>query len=379
MSRTENNHTIGPYILHDVIGQGGMGCVYHAYQPSVERDVVIKVITAPFAGHPAFLQRFEIEARANARLQHPHILPIYDSGVDDGRPYLVMAFLPGGTLTRRIASRPGGIPLKEVVRVTAQMASALDYAHQAGVVHRDIKPDNVLFDMQGNAYLADFGIALFMQNVGRSAAKPVGTGAYMAPEVALGGGAGPASDIFSLGVLVFEMLTGRRPNENDDTQLSMSERGWLNPLDVRVWRPELPPGVGVVVQQALHAVPSARPPTAMAFAQTLAQAAGLSQPAYLDSLKALIERNNSTNEAIPTPPPDIDLADLPALPVHNTPPPDELGGSFDLKTKVHVPPSPSPVDKLSRTMPALLTAGLVILLVGLFVLLMLSLAHTPVY
>jgi len=375
VSRTEDNHTIGPYILHEVIGQGGMGCVYHAYQPSVERDVVIKVITSPFAGHPAFLQRFEIEARANARLQHPHILPIYDSGVDDGRPYLVMAYLPGGTLTRRIATRPGGIPLKEVVRVTAQMSSALDYAHQAGVIHRDIKPDNVLFDMQGNAYLADFGIALFMQNAGRSAAKPVGTGAYMAPEVALGGGAGPSSDIFSLGVLVFEMLTGRRPNENDDTQMSMSERGWLNPLDVRVWRPELPPGVGVVVQQALHAVSSARPPTAMAFAQALAQAAGLSQPGYLDSLKALIEHKNASEEALPTPPPDID----PVLPVHNTPPPDDVGGLPGLRTKVHVPPSPSTVEKLSRTMPALLTTGLVILLVGLFVLLMFSLAYTPVY
>src|SRR5690606_23521971 len=150
---------LGPYTLEEVIGRGGMGVVYRARQPSTSRDVAVKVIGAAYARQAAFLRRFEQEAQAGARLQHPHILPVLDAGVAGGQPYLVTAYLPGGTLAAQIAAHPGGLPLDEAVRLSAQLAAALDYAHAAGVIHCDVKPGNVLLDAQGNAYLADFGIA----------------------------------------------------------------------------------------------------------------------------------------------------------------------------------------------------------------------------
>lgn len=252
-----------------------MGIVYRARQPSVGRDVAIKLIGAPYAHHPAFLSRFEREAQALAHLQHPHILPVYDVGVAAGQPYLVMAYLTGGTLARRIAAHPEGLPLEEVVRLTAQIAAALDHAHRAGIVHCDLKPGNVLLDGTGNAYLADFGLARMAQEAGLNGRRQPGTPPYMAPEVAAGAAPSPASDIYALALIVFEMLCGRRPFEDKEVA-PQGERPLADPTDVRRWRPDLPRGVAVVVKQVLNAGPEARPPQAMALAHALARAAGLS-------------------------------------------------------------------------------------------------------
>ncbi|GAB4480851.1 MAG: hypothetical protein Kow00124_28010 [Anaerolineae bacterium] len=263
--------TLGRYTLVELIGLGGMGTVYRARQAQAARDVAIKVVAGPLADRPAFMRRFVQEAQAGAQLQHPHILPIYDVCADSQPPYLVMPYLPGGTLARRIAAAPGGLPPAEVVRVTTQIASALDYLHQRGIVHRDLKPGNILFDADGNAYLGDFGIARLVDQEGGAGAAP-GTREYRAPEVAAGDPATPASDIYALGMVAFEMLTGRRA----DPQMMCS--GGLSPLNPRCWRPDLPPGVGVVLQQALDPEPGGRPARASALAAALSHAFKMAGP-----------------------------------------------------------------------------------------------------
>ena len=147
----------GQYVLVDSIGQGGMATVYRATQPSIGRTVAVKVLPSHFLQDATFLERFRREVQVIAQLQHPHILPVYDFGEQDGIPYIVMAYMDGGTLADRIAH--GAIPLREAVRMVEQIAQGLDHAHRNGVIHRDFKPSNVLLDQYGNVHLADFGVA----------------------------------------------------------------------------------------------------------------------------------------------------------------------------------------------------------------------------
>jgi serine/threonine-protein kinase len=275
-----------------------MAVVYRARQARAGRDVAIKVIPPPYASYPSVVQRFENEARAAARLQHPHILPVYDVGVEGGRPYMVMAYLTGGTLRHRlvqaikdaggalpdldapdtqtdIALPVAGLPLNEVICLTYEIASALDYAHAHGIIHRDVKPGNVLLDGQGHAYLSDFGIAQLGDAAPEGRSETPGTFAYMAPEVALGEAATPASDIYALGVVVFEMLTGQRPYEAHDRESIIAAHERPIRPDLRVLRPDLPPGVRVAVMQALARSPESRPAHAGSLALALSRAAGL--------------------------------------------------------------------------------------------------------
>ncbi|MBN1429892.1 MAG: serine/threonine protein kinase [Anaerolineae bacterium] len=263
---------IGQYELHEVIGRGGMAIIYRASQPRMDRDVAVKIVAGPHAHTPAFIHRFEDEARAYARLQHPHILPVYDVGLEGDRLYLVMAYMPGGTLSRRIAAMPGGLPLEEIACITVQVASALDHAHAQGIIHCDLKPGNILLDGRGNAYLGDFGIA---QLAVKDAPPSQGTFAYMAPELIDGVPAAPASDIFSLGVVVFEMLAGSRPFEVHTGKALREVYSQLVTPDVRQRRPDLPAGVQVVLEQALNRDPAARPRQATSLAQALMRACGL--------------------------------------------------------------------------------------------------------
>jgi serine/threonine-protein kinase len=183
-----------------------------------------------------------------------------------------MAYLPGGSLGRRIASTPAGLPLEDVVCILSQVASALDYAHSRGVVHRDIKPGNILLDSRKNSYLSDFGVA---QLNGIQNGPALGTFAYMAPEIASGGPASPASDIYALGVVLFEMLTGQRPFEAHTREAVLAAHAEPGTPSIRQHRPDLPPGLQVVVSQALLADPAARPPYASSLASALLRASGL--------------------------------------------------------------------------------------------------------
>jgi WD40 repeat protein/serine/threonine protein kinase len=195
------------YELREPLGKGDFGIVHRAYQPSVGREVAVKMIRPEYANHPEFVLRFESEARTVAQLEHPHVVPLFDYWRDPSGAYLVTPLMRGGSLAE--ALRRGGWNLPPALRLLDQVGDALSYAHRHGVVHRDVKPANVLLDSDGNAYLSDFGIAARQTD---DTGAPMTTSlSYVPPEELKGEPHGPASDMFSLGVLTFELLTGHRP------------------------------------------------------------------------------------------------------------------------------------------------------------------------
>lgn len=202
---------LGPYELIEEIGVGGMALVYRAYQPSMDRQVAVKVINQLLADDTAGLERFQREARLIAKLEHAHILPIYDYNSSHLPPYIVMRYLPGGTLKELLANGP--LTTDTAIHILKQIAAAIDYAHRQGIVHRDLKPSNIILDSSGDAYLADFGIARLttVESKITQAGAAMGTPTYMSPEQIEGLETGPRSDLYSLGVLLFEMLTGTAP------------------------------------------------------------------------------------------------------------------------------------------------------------------------
>jgi WD40 repeat protein/transcriptional regulator with XRE-family HTH domain len=201
------------YALSEKIGSGGMGVVYRATQPIVEREVAIKIILPAFANHLDFIRRFEAEAQLVARLEHPHIVPLYDYWREPGVAYLVMRLLRGGSMQGLL--QEGALPVESVARLLEQIGSALIAAHRIGVIHRDLKPANILLDEDENAYLADFGIAKNLGNPEVSeqtqAGAVIGSPKYMSPEQIRSLSVRPQSDIYCLGVMLYEMLTGKTP------------------------------------------------------------------------------------------------------------------------------------------------------------------------
>jgi len=202
---------LGNYEVLKLIGKGGMAAVYEAVQPSMNRNVAIKVMDERFSKSPTFVARFRNEANIIARLEHAHILPVYDFGDQDDILYIVMRFLPTGTLEDRIGI--SGVELKDAVKYIRQIASALDYAHSKGVIHRDLKPGNVMIDNQDNTFLTDFGIAKSVESDQRltKTDNVVGTPLYMSPEQSMGEELDGRADVYALGVMLFEMLTGKLP------------------------------------------------------------------------------------------------------------------------------------------------------------------------
>jgi serine/threonine-protein kinase len=207
---------IGHYIIQEPLGQGGMARVYKGYQEHLDRTVAIKVLPSYYAADPNFVNRFKREAQAMARLSHPNIVTIHDAGEQDGRLYIVMAYMSGGTLKHRMDHQ---MELAEALPVVRQIAEALNYAHERSIIHRDVKPVNVLLDGEGRAVLSDFGIAKVMESAEHHLTRPgagVGTPEYMSPEQCRGSGVSPRSDIYALGVMVYEMLTCRTPFQADN-------------------------------------------------------------------------------------------------------------------------------------------------------------------
>ena len=203
----------GDYELRQEIGRGGMGVVYRAQQASLGREVAVKMILRGQLASPADRERFEAEAQAAARLDHPGIVPVYEVGEIDGRPYFSMKHVRGTTLAQLLADGP--LPPREAATILARVARAIHFAHMRGVLHRDLKPSNILLDEQGEPHVTDFGLAKQI-TAGESLTKTgavLGTPAYMAPEQAAGarGAVGPRSDVYSLGVILYHMLTGRPP------------------------------------------------------------------------------------------------------------------------------------------------------------------------
>lgn len=208
---------IGRYKIVREIGRGGMAVVFLAHDPRVERDVALKILTAHYQLEADLRERFEREAKIIASLEHPSIVPIYDYSEQDGQPYLVMRFMSGGSLDHRISRTSERLSLSYIQLILERIAAALDIAHNAGVIHRDLKPSNILLDQYDNPFLSDFGIVKLVKRVSANWQKStiVGTPAYMSPEQAQGGRVDQRSDIYGLGAVLYEMLTGRQPYEAD--------------------------------------------------------------------------------------------------------------------------------------------------------------------
>lgn len=279
--------TIGPYEILEEIGRGGMARVYRAYQPSMDRFVAIKIIQKSIAADPASLERFLREARLIARLEHPHILPVYDFDGQHEPPYIVMRYLPSGTL--KDITTKAQLPAGEVIHVLRQSAAALDYAHRQGVIHRDIKPSNILIDADGNAFLTDFGIARMIESSQglTDTGIAVGTPGYMAPEQGMGLDIDGRSDTYGLAVIAFEVLTGYSPY-SAETPMALMVRHISDPIpSILAFNPNLPAAVEEVMMKGLAKQPEDRYDTAMEFVSALNKALGdkvVTQPVQLKEL-----------------------------------------------------------------------------------------------
>ncbi len=242
---------LGQYRIVTSIGKGGMAAVYKAYQPSMDRYVAVKVLPSHFMQDPTFVERFEREAHTVARLEHPHILPVHDYGkTQDGTTYIVMRYVEGGTLADLLEESV--LFLEESFRIFTQISQALAYAHAQGVIHRDLKPSNVLIDLQDQAFLTDFGLARMLEGDSELTGNMVvGTPTYMAPEQGEGRPADTRSDIYSLGVILYEMVTGRRPFQAE-TPMAVMIKHLTEPLPPpRAINPALSPAVEQIIVKAL--------------------------------------------------------------------------------------------------------------------------------
>ncbi len=245
------SQTLGNYEIVGKLGKGGMATVYRARQRNMQRDVAIKVMSADLAADPEFVARFEREAHVIARLEHPRILPVHDFGHEGELFYLVMRLVEGESLYYRL--KRGPLPLKTAARYLTQIAEALDYAHAEGVIHRDLKPNNILIDQWDNLYLMDFGLAKIMaatQSLTQTGVV-LGTPAYMAPEVWRGEPVDARTDVYALGVILYEMVLGHTPFESDTPFTLMYKHINDPPPSPRETMPDLPVEVEQVILKAL--------------------------------------------------------------------------------------------------------------------------------
>lgn len=321
------------------IGRGGMATVYRAHQTSFNRDVALKVIDLEDEGIAGenFRVRFEQEARVIASLEHIHILPVFSYGIDNHFAFLAMRLLRGGTLSEVLDSGP--LSLERTVELFTQIARGLSYAHQRGIIHRDLKPGNILLDDEGNACLTDFGLAKLMGDDAdlTKSGHIVGTPVYMAPEQLRGERLDHRSDLYSLGVILYQMLTGRPPFDSPDSDLVaiIYKHLEMKPDPIAELNPEVPPAVEAVVMKALSKNADDRYQNALAFSNALREAAGV--------------RGSS--------------ADIPTL---NQP---------DQPTRaLRTPPSTSQLRRLAQSRPGMasLVAAVLILLAGVLALALLG-------
>lgn len=273
LSSNRSGQFLGAYELRERIGAGGMGTVYRAFHAAMKREVAIKVLPEELATHPEHLARFNREAQTATKLEHPHIVPVYDYGTIDGISFVVMRLLPGGSLAQRLAQK-GTPTLVETNQVLQQIASALDYAHREGVIHRDIKAGNVMFDRQGNAYLTDFGIAKLLDATSGFTATGIsmGTPSYMAPEQWKGQDPSIQTDIYALGILLYTMLTGKLPFEAPTPFALMDKHLNEFPLPPHTVVEGVPESVAPVIETALAKDASKRFASASTFTEAFAGA-----------------------------------------------------------------------------------------------------------
>lgn len=272
------SNILGDYQLLSLLGAGGMGSVFRAYQPSLKRLVAIKILHPELARLTGYIQRFSREAEIASRLEHPHIVPIYDYGVQGPLTYMVMRLLSGGSLSERIRSQLSGKfappSLEEISILVKQLADALNYAHSQNIVHSDFKPANVVFSAQGEAVLTDFGIATLVNHCDAfdDLGHVSGTPAYMAPELWLGEAAVPMTDQYALASTVYLMIAGHLPFEALTEAEFMKRHLYELPVALHSIRPDLSCEISSVVNKGLAKDPGDRFPTATAFAGAFEQA-----------------------------------------------------------------------------------------------------------
>lgn len=281
--------SLGGYRVVSPIGQGGMAEVYKGYQPALDRYVALKVLSPRFAADAAFYERFQREATAIARLRHSNIVQVYDFGTADNLTYMVMEYIPGPTLKQRIRQARNQnqlLPRAEVLTIAHDVASALDYAHARNLVHRDVKPANILLrrtefedpgpqpaahsHAEAYAVLTDFGVVKMLEGVQFTATgMTLGTPDYMSPEQARGDEVTPLSDVYALGVVVYEMLVGQLPFSADTPLAVLLKHMSDAPPPPRTLMPDLPPGVDDVLSHVLAKTPRERFQTAGEFVAAL--------------------------------------------------------------------------------------------------------------
>lgn len=264
--------TVGGYQIGRLLGEGGMGEVYEARAPD-GKPVALKLIRAPLSGEPDFVRRFEREELAARSVSHRGIVGVLDAGVESGLRYIVQELVSGGSLAERIAQAPLG--LAETARITTEIGAALDAVHRAGHVHRDVKPSNILLELDGRARLTDFG--LVKTRDGSALTTPgqtLGSMHYAAPEQIRGTDVGPAADVYSLGCVAHECISGRPPFADHEGMQVMWAQMRHQPPDPVEDRPELPPQLGAVINQALAKEPAGRPASATAYARSVATSLG---------------------------------------------------------------------------------------------------------
>jgi serine/threonine protein kinase len=368
---------MGKYEIIEELGRGGMATVYKAYDRDLQRTIALKVLPEYFQHDPTLIQRFRQEAIHAARLEHPNIITIFDVGEDKGLLYFAMQYVEGHTL-RQLLDERGPLPFSETADITKQIASALDYAHSQGYVHRDVKPTNILIGKSGQAILTDFGIvkAADGTSLTRTGAI-VGTPEYMSPEQVKGLEVDHRTDIYSLAVVCYEMLTRRAPFRGDTASV-LHAQVYERPTPVHRLSPNVPTGVDAVLERAMNKEPQRRYGTAGEMAQALQRALASAaiteaptlfaggRPASLDRMKQSLPLSPSMLVGItlvvvalavgvslinrPGPLPAIPASPTPSLTATPTTVP-----PTHTRTMPPIPPTPTTVPPTPTSLPATAT------------------------
>jgi len=360
----------GRYRLVELLGQGGMATIYRATDSELGRDVAVKVLHPEYGHDPDFVARFRQEAHAAASLSHPGIVGVYDFGTDDAGPYLVMELVDGEDLAALIR-RNGPLPPRQAARLVAEVARALDAAHERGIVHRDVKPGNIMLTANGRVKVTDFGIARAWADARLTLpGTTLGSVHYFSPEQALGEPTTAASDIYSLGIVLFELLTGRRPWEGDSAASVAMARISASPPSASEVRPSVPPALDAIDRKAMA------PEAADRFASAGAMAEALE--AFLEEGRVVGARPAVPVAVGPTPPArsggsiseagatpvasSLPVAALAAAPLVPATPPASLSPPLPQATQPPAPPPADPDDG-GRTSPWVWVAGVLGLVV----------------
>jgi serine/threonine-protein kinase len=283
------------YELEELVGTGGMSTVFRARDRQLERRVAIKILHERYASDPEYLERFRREARAVAKLSHPNIVTVIDRGDDDGRQYIVFEHVEGENL-KELVQRTGRLPVRQALELVLPVADGLAFAHEHGLVHRDVKPQNVLLSREGEVKVTDFGIArsLDVEHGVTQTGTVLGTSEYLAPEQASGKSVSPATDVYSLGVVLYELLAGDVPFAGENFVAVALRHLNEPPPSLRERRPDVSPRLAAAVKRALAKDPARRFPSMAALAKELraclAEADRDALPAYDDAALTLVSR-----------------------------------------------------------------------------------------